>query len=44
LGLREGSWLAVTGDTITLKGNLSAILFEQHKKPKELESEVEVKF
>ena len=42
LGLREGSWLAVTGATITLKGNLSAILFEQHKKPKELRSGVAV--
>lgn len=31
VGLREGSWLEVYGDTITLKGNLSARIFEQGK-------------
>ena len=38
LGLREGSWLEVIGDEITLKGKLKARLFVQHKQPKELDS------
>ena len=38
LGLREGSWLEVFGEEITLKGKLKARLFEQHKQPKELDS------
>jgi dipeptidase E len=38
LGLREGSWLEVAGDKITLKGNLKARLFTQHSEPVELES------
>lgn len=42
LGLREGSWLQVSGDCIILKGNYSARLFQQNKKPLELESGVEV--
>lgn len=33
LGLREGSWLEVIGETITLKGNYTARLFEKDKKP-----------
>lgn len=37
LGLREGSWLAVNGDEITLKGGLSARWFQQGKEPVELE-------
>ena len=39
LGLREGSWLEVTGETILLKGNLTARLFRQHEVPTELASE-----
>ncbi|MTG98038.1 MULTISPECIES: dipeptidase PepE [Myroides] len=31
VGLREGSWLEVQGDTITLRGNLTARIFEQGK-------------
>jgi dipeptidase E len=38
LGLREGSWLAVKGDSITLKGNLSARLFRKNQEPEELET------
>lgn len=38
LGLREGSWLEVKGDTITLKGQLPARLFKQNQMPLELES------
>lgn len=37
LGLREGSWLEVLSDKIYLKGNLTARLFQQGKKPVELE-------
>jgi dipeptidase E len=39
LGLREGSWLEVKGDKITLKGNLKARLFVQNENPQELETE-----
>ncbi len=39
LGLREGSWLEVFGSKITLKGNLSARLFQQGKEPIEIETE-----
>ncbi len=38
LGLREGSWLEVLGKTITLKGDLSARLFQQGKEPIEMET------
>ncbi len=36
LGLREGGWLEVKGEKITLKGDLSARWFEKNKKPIEL--------
>lgn len=39
LGLREGSWLQVHGDTITLKGDLQARLFRQGEQPKEINTE-----
>jgi dipeptidase E len=39
LGLREGSWLEVKGEKITLKGDLSARLFTQNQNPTELETE-----
>lgn len=42
LGLREGSYLEVLDNKITLKGNLTARLFQQGKEPVELESGVEV--
>lgn len=38
LGLREGSWLEIKGEAITLKGNLKARLFRQKQEPEELES------
>lgn len=38
LGLREGSWLAVSGDTIQLKGTFSARLFRKDKEAVELET------
>ncbi len=44
LGLREGSWLEVKGETITLKGTLQARLFRQNQIPEELESESDLTF
>ncbi len=38
VGIREGSWLAVKGTIITLRGTLSARIFEQGKEPYELEN------
>ena len=38
LGLREGSWLEVLGDDITLRGNLTARLFLQGRDPSEVET------
>lgn len=38
LGLREGSWLEVTGDKIILKGTLPARLFKQNQEAVELET------
>ena len=42
VGLREGSWLFVKGDSIVLKGPLSARIFEQNKPPYEVEPETEL--
>lgn len=39
LGLREGSWLEVKGNKITLKGSLKARLFKQNQTPEELDPE-----
>ncbi len=39
LGLREGSWLEVNGNTITLKGTLNARLFRQNQEPEEIAPE-----
>lgn len=39
LGLREGSWVEVQENKITLKGNLSARLFQKNKIARELEPE-----
>lgn len=44
LGLREGSWLEVKGDKITLKGNLTARLFGQNQTPTELETETDLSY
>ncbi|MEO5776396.1 MAG: dipeptidase PepE [Flavobacterium sp.] len=42
LGLREASWLEVTGEKIILKGTLSARLFRQNQPPQELEPETDL--
>ena len=42
LGLREGSWLEVIDDTITLKGSHTARLFLQNQIPIELKSDSEL--
>ena len=44
LGLREGSWLDVKGDRITLKGNLRARLFRQNQTSIEIENETDLNF
>lgn len=38
VGLREGSWLEVKDNTITLKGTLNARIFEQGKVPYEIKT------
>ncbi|ULC60472.1 dipeptidase PepE [Flaviramulus sp. BrNp1-15] len=42
VGLREGSWLKVKDKSITLKGSLTARIFEYNKTPYELEPETEL--
>ena len=44
LGLREGSWLDVKGDTVILKGDLTARLFRQNQIPEELKSGTDLRF
>ncbi len=44
LGLREGSWLEVMDESIKLKGNLTARLFQRNQKPVEIEPETELKY
>ena len=44
VGIREGSWLRVQGEQITLEGPHSARIFEQDKTPYEIASGSEVKF
>lgn len=44
VGLREGSFLEVTGDKIILKGALTARIFEQDKDPYEIESNKDLSY
>ena len=37
VGLREGSWLAVKGNSVKLKGTLTARIFKRNEKPIEVE-------
>ncbi|EAZ95549.1 peptidase E [Flavobacteria bacterium BAL38] len=42
VGLREGSWLAVKGDSIKLKGDLTARIFKRNETPTEVVPESEL--
>ncbi len=42
VGLREGSWLKVTANSIKLKGKLPARIFEHNKKPYEVDTDTEL--
>ena len=42
VGLREGSWLAVKGDSIKLKGTLTARIFKRNETPIEVAPETEL--
>lgn len=44
VGLREGSWLQVNGDSIVLKGQLSARIFPYEKEPYEVEPSIELNY
>lgn len=44
IGLREGSWVAVKDDSITLKGTLDARIFEYGKAPFEIKTESDLSF
>ncbi|TYB78025.1 dipeptidase PepE [Bizionia gelidisalsuginis] len=43
VGLREGSWIEIKGDTMLLKGPLKAIIFEYKKTPFEIETGTSLK-
>lgn len=42
VGLREGSWLEVRGESIKLKGTLKARIFRKNQSPEEIETETEL--
>jgi dipeptidase E len=42
VGIREGSWIAVKGDSLILKGKLPARIFEHQKSPYEVDPETEL--
>ena len=42
VGLREGSWLEVKGDSVKLKGKLTARIFKRNETPIEVEPETEL--
>lgn len=44
LGIREGSWVEVLGDKITLRGGLQARLFQSKKEPIELATGTDLSF
>jgi len=44
IGLREGSWLDVKGNTITLKGTLNARVFTHNNSPYEIEPNTDLGF
>ncbi len=44
VGLREGSWLSIKGEQVSLEGKLTARIFEQDKNPYELSSGMIIDF
>lgn len=42
VGIREGSWLRINGESIILKGKLPARIFEYNKPPYEVETETDL--
>ena len=44
IGLREGSWIAVKGHQLTLKGELKARVFEYDKVPYEVDANADLSF
>ncbi|WP_405576234.1 dipeptidase PepE [Winogradskyella sp. Asnod2-B02-A] len=44
IGLREGSWIAVNGNKLTLKGPLDARIFEYNKAPYEISTNSDLEF
>ena len=44
VGLREGSWLRINGETITLEGNLTARIFKLGEPPYEMGTGSELRF
>jgi len=44
IGLREGSWIGIKDNTLTLKGELKARIFEHGKAPYELETNSDLGF
>ena len=42
VGLREGSWLEVKGDSVKLKGTLTARIFKRNETPFEVAAETEL--
>ena len=44
IGLREGSWIAVEGNNLTLKGTLDARIFEYNNLPYEIASDSDLGF
>ena len=44
IGLREGSWIDMREDILTLRGNLDARIFEHNKKPYEIETNSDLSF
>ncbi|EPR74204.1 Alpha-aspartyl dipeptidase Peptidase E [Winogradskyella psychrotolerans RS-3] len=44
IGLREGSWIAVEGDKLTLKGTLKARIFQHNKEPYEIATNTDLGF
>jgi dipeptidase E len=44
IGLREGSWIKVKGDSMRLEGGLKARIFEFEKAPYELDDNADLSF